>query len=584
MRLLKLEINNLFAYRKCKIDFTKFKGSVLIKGRNNSGKSAIIRTIIYTIFDQLIEGRVGDDIVRRGKDFGWARLTIKIKSKKYVIERGIKKGKAFCEFYDVSKKKKLTERKKEDTNKKIVKKIGMDFNIARNSIMFGQGDVKRFVHVKDAGRKEVFCSLISKLREVEEEYDKVSKLATDKNDRLNELLLDVGFPNQTEAGIKETERQIKKLGPKIESKEKKVRKIELKLGGKKSDKEYKKLRKKFHKIRHKIEDEELNLKEISRCRQRIEDTKLDIGGKLSEISKIRKGKCLECNQSLPLKKMEKIIAGIDGEIVVYEHKLRELKKEWKGRDKIKERVKKLKTDRAKIKTKMGKCNITKIQAAKDNLIRYKEVTEELADFKTSLASQKRYLKEDQKRLKKQLGIQKRVDRLQKEVRDLSIIENALSSKGIRQDIIDDLIPVFEEKVKFYLRQLADGVTVRFVTTVKAKSVDKDLDKFSILVYNGKDEVNYQLIGGGIRKVIEIAISFALSDFALEQSGTKNDFILLDEMFSALDEVARNNLVSLLTSMQKKFKNIIIISHLPEIQDLIKNQIEVVQKNGISKIV
>ncbi len=124
MRLLKLEINNLFSYRKAKIDFTKFKGSVLIKGRNNSGKSAIIRTIIYTIFDELIEGRVGDDIVRRGKDFGWARLEIKVKTKRYIIERGIKKGKAFCEFYDVSKKKKLTERTKLKRIKGLSKRLG----------------------------------------------------------------------------------------------------------------------------------------------------------------------------------------------------------------------------------------------------------------------------------------------------------------------------------------------------------------------------------------------------------------------------------------------------------------------------
>ena len=572
----------MFAYKKARLDFTKFKGSVLIKGRNNSGKSAIIRTIIYTIFDQLIEGRVGDDIVRRGKDFGWARLEIKVKSKKYIIERGIKKGKAFCEFYDVKRKKKLTERTKTETNKRIVEKIGIDFNVARNSIMFGQGDTSRFVNVDDAGRKEVFCSLISKLREIEEEYDKVYEVGSKKNDILNELLLDVGFPKETKKGIKETERQIKNLGAKIGKKETKVRKYELKLG-KKDETKYIKLGKKLNKVRYKIKDEELFLSEALKYEQRISETKSAVKIRKAEIAGLKRGKCPECFQSLPKKKIEKMAAEIEEEIDCSMNILKTQRKEYKKRDKIKERKKKLIAERGRIKKELDKCDMSKIQAAKKNLIRYKEVTGELADLKTYLNGQKKHLKDDTKKLKKQLGIQKRVDRLQKEVRDLSIIENALSSKGIRQDIIDDLIPVFEEKVKFYLRQLADGVTVRFVTTVKAKSIDKDLDKFSILVYNGKDEVNYNLIGGGVRKVIEIAISFALSDFALEQSGVKNDFILLDEMFSALDEVARSNLVNLLTSMQKKFKNIIIISHLPEVQDLIKNQIEVVQTNGVSKI-
>jgi len=52
----------------------------------------------------------------------------------------------------------------------------------------------------------------------------------------------------------------------------------------------------------------------------------------------------------------------------------------------------------------------------------------------------------------------------------------------------------------------------------------------------------------------------------------------------LDVNARSNLINLLKNLNKRFKNIIIISHIPEIQDLIKNHIEIVQANGVSKIV
>jgi len=583
MRILKLEISNLFAYKKAKLDFTKYKGSVLIKGRNNAGKSALIRTISYAFFDNLIEGRVGDDMIRRGEDAGFVRLTFKVGKIKYRIERGRKKNKAFCIFKNLTKNKSLTERKKGGTNKKIVEVIGMDFNIFRNSIMFGQGDVSRFVHLKDSGRKEIFCSLISKLREIDEEYKVIHEASNKKEDELNELLLSVGFPDHTEKGIKISEERMIGLVKTIKKYKKKVKKFEGKIDISES-KEYKKVKKKLRKVGGDIDFLEESVKTLPSFKEKIRGFKDEIKDIKQSIKKARKGKCGKCNQKLPKKIIDEHIEEYKEEIKKEEKKITEYKNYCEESEEFKKELSKSKKEEKLLKKKLKKVGVIEVAERKKNFKRYKSLTLKLSEAEADKIYKKKDLEEEKKKLKKQKKIQSKVKKLEVKVRSLSILEAALGSKGIKQDIIDDLCPVFEEKVKYYLRQLTDGIQIKLSTTVKAKSIDKDIDRFTIQVYSGKNKVNFELVGGGIKKVIQIAISFALSDFALEQNGTKTDFILLDELFSELDEVARDNLVKLLNSMQKRFKNIIIISHIPEMQDMIKNQIEVVQENGVSKIV
>lgn len=583
MRILKLEISNLFAYKKAKLDFTKYKGSILIKGRNNAGKSALIRTISYIFFDNLIEGRVGDDMIRRGEDMGFASLTFKVGKTKYKIERGRKKNKAFCTFKNLTKNKSLTERKKEGTNKKIVKVIGMDFNIFRNSIMFAQRNISRFVYLNDSGRKEIFCSLISKLKEIDEEYKEIHEASNKKEDELNELLLSIGFPDQTKKGIKISEERMIELAKIIKKYKKKVKQLERKIDVEES-KKYKQIKKKLKKIGDKIEQYQWEIHNLLDLKLKIKDKNGDIEDVKRNIEKAKKGKCPKCKQKLPKRTIDKHIEEYNEEINLKENQLVGIEKEYNQSKKSKILLSENKKEKDALKKRLKKVGVTEVAERKKNFKKYKSLTLKLSEAEADRIYKKRELEDQKKLLKKQKKIQGKVKKLEVKVRSLSILEAALGNKGIKQDIIDDLIPVFEEKIKYYLRQLIDGISIKLSTTIKAKSIDKDIDRFTIFVYSGKNKVNINLIGGGVRKVIEIAISFALSDFALEQSGIRTNFILLDEVFSALDEVARDNLIKLLKNMEKKYKIIIIISHLPEVQELIKNQITIEQTNGISRIV
>ena len=53
--------------------------------------------------------------------------------------------------------------------------------------------------------------------------------------------------------------------------------------------------------------------------------------------------------------------------------------------------------------------------------------------------------------------------------------------------------------------------------------------------------------------------------------------MIDEGFGALDETNLESCGKLLQSLKKYFKNIVIISHIDEIKDIVDNTIDIMRK-------
>ena len=88
-RLTELEWDNLFNYSDGnKINFTNLSGIVGIFGKNFSGKSSIIDSFLYTLFNSTSKNvRKNLNIINQTKDFGRGKVTIEIGNKEYVVER-----------------------------------------------------------------------------------------------------------------------------------------------------------------------------------------------------------------------------------------------------------------------------------------------------------------------------------------------------------------------------------------------------------------------------------------------------------------------------------------------------------------
>ena len=91
--ILELEWDNLFNYgEKNKLDFTKHTGITGIFGKNFSGKSSIVDSLLFTIYNSISKNsRKSVNIVNNDKTEGFGRVKIKRGNKIYIISRKVEK-------------------------------------------------------------------------------------------------------------------------------------------------------------------------------------------------------------------------------------------------------------------------------------------------------------------------------------------------------------------------------------------------------------------------------------------------------------------------------------------------------------
>tara|TARA_Y100001970_G_scaffold76688_1_gene97325 strand:- start:2579 stop:5731 length:3153 start_codon:yes stop_codon:yes gene_type:complete len=88
-KLDKIEWDNLFNYGEGNsVDFHKTTGMVGVFGKNFSGKSSIIDSMLFTMFNSTSKNeRKNLNIINQNKDYGQGKLQISVGNKQYTIER-----------------------------------------------------------------------------------------------------------------------------------------------------------------------------------------------------------------------------------------------------------------------------------------------------------------------------------------------------------------------------------------------------------------------------------------------------------------------------------------------------------------
>jgi len=122
---------------------------------NGSGKTTVLHGFGWTLFGKLVGEERPTDIIRRGAKKAVASLDWREAGTHYKVRRIQKRASQVLELFvdDVPE----TGRTRQNTQDRIEELLGLDFDSFRNTVMYGQGDFKRFAspHVTDADRKKV---------------------------------------------------------------------------------------------------------------------------------------------------------------------------------------------------------------------------------------------------------------------------------------------------------------------------------------------------------------------------------------------------------------------------------------------
>lgn len=223
----------------------------------------------------------------------------------------------------------------------------------------------------------------------------------------------------------------------------------------------------------------------------------------------------------------------------------------------------------------------RVKSVHDRLLDIKgQVTQE----KTNLESLADNLKDAKTELSQVKRLETTRDKREVKVGRLSFVRNMFSaSGGLRQVIIENVLPVLNDKINRYLDALTEeAISVEFTTGAKTKA-GKYRDKLDILIWSPQGVADFSSYSGGEKRSIVLSIGLGLAELAGDSVGAKCDFLLLDEVFGSLDNNARQRLVNLLYALQDRFKNVVVISHLSELRNRIPNVVAIRRKKKLSVI-
>lgn len=216
--LQELKWDNLFNYGEDNvIDFTKLEGIVGIFGKNYSGKSSIVDTLLYSLYNSTSKSiRKNLNIINQNRDECVATATIKVDDTDYVIERKSKKyikrlkgvetqeATTDLEFFSrdlAGNIVGLNGTSRQDTDKNVRKYFGTLHDFLSTS-MASQLDSLSFINEGSTKRKEFLAKFLDL-----EIFDKKFKMAKEASAEIKaslKRLEGIDF----EANIKEIKQEI----------------------------------------------------------------------------------------------------------------------------------------------------------------------------------------------------------------------------------------------------------------------------------------------------------------------------------------------------------------------------------------
>jgi len=167
---------------------------------------------------------------------------------------------------------------------------------------------------------------------------------------------------------------------------------------------------------------------------------------------------------------------------------------------------------------------------------------------------------------------KEYEETNKKLRVYDLFTQAVSKRGIPVQIIHTLLPMINAEATKILQGVV-GFSVELQAELESNAMD--------IYINYGDSRRIIELGSGMEKMMaSLAIRVALINIS---SLPKTNMLIIDEGFGALDETNLEACSKLLQSLKKYFKNILVISHIDAIKDVVDNTIEIT-KNGVDSYV
>lgn len=144
---------------------------------------------------------------------------------------------------------------------------------------------------------------------------------------------------------------------------------------------------------------------------------------------------------------------------------------------------------------------------------------------------------------------------------------------LRHELNSRLRPELAEIASGFIADLTDG---RYTSM----SIGEGFDIF--VVDEGEEK---PVISGGEEDIANLVLRLSLSRMIAERAGHPLSLLILDEVFGSLDVARRDNVVRLLHRLGDRFEQVIVITHLEEIQESLGRvlRVDLDERTGSSRV-
>ena len=661
-----IKFDNTFSYGEGNyINFDNLPGITGIFGRNARGKSSIIGTIVYNLFNTTDRGSVKNIHIinsRRSKCQSSADITIggqQFRATRNTVKKSSKNGPWAPTTLKVNRldnsgeeMEDLTDEQRRETEKVLRNLIGTSEEFLMTSLA-SQGQMNTFIREKASSRKSILVNFLD-LEIFDKLYESSRRDSQEIRSKAN-ILAGENWTKKIEESQLKIEEYLKKkalIEVDISEKQKELDKIKSEIHKKDVDNhvsqkdldeissEIKVLLSDAKRQKEKKESLEEETKEntdkISKITDFIDnfdietirkkkDLKLNIERELLELQNLYKLEKREldaieksvsrlsevpCGDSFPtckfikdshknkkkLDKQQKKVLMLGVKVDDISNMFSELQEDYEAKIKkynqLLERKSELVSGMSDIKVQIERCenivsqNIEKAQSKKQLLEELKQKFElQDNDGKLSILKSKAYDIEkeiksfdrnrtsiinnlaDWKAKSKLYTKQKdEYGKLNSSLKLYDMFSQAVSKRGIPVQIIHSMLPRINSEISKILQGVV-GFTVE---------LEADLDSNAMDIYiNYGDSRRIVELGSGMEKMMaSLAIRVALINIS---TLPKTNMLIIDEGFGALDETNLEACGKLLHSLKKWFKNILVISHIDAIKDIVDNTIDITRK-------
>lgn len=173
-------------------------------------------------------------------------------------------------------------------------------------------------------------------------------------------------------------------------------------------------------------------------------------------------------------------------------------------------------------------------------------------------------------------------RLRGSVERLTFWERGFGPRGLKSYLLDSVLPVLNERARFYADLLTAGaLSVRFSTTVEKD--DGLEERFTVQIQHRNGVDSYALLSGGERQRVNLIVNLALQDLVGSRAARPLPIAIYDEAFEGLDRTGIEAAMRVLTEAARTKELVLVVTHQPALADLFAHELRVVSDRGISRI-